>query len=81
MKPWKAKAFLILAGIICGLILCEAGLRFLGIEYPSFYDYDPQFGGKLRAGMEGYWLKEGGGYVSGLLPENWTIQNERILLR
>lgn len=63
MKPWKTAAFLILAGIICGLILCEAGLRFLGIEYPDFYDYDPQFGGKLRAGMEGYWLKEGGGYV------------------
>jgi hypothetical protein len=55
---------LVLAGLIVGLVLCELGLRCLGIEYPDFYDYDPQFGGNLRPGLKGYWLKEGGGYVS-----------------
>jgi hypothetical protein len=46
------------------LLLCEAGLRLLGIEYPDFFDYDPFLGSKLRSGVRGYFLKEGGGYVS-----------------
>jgi hypothetical protein len=64
MRQWQIKTFLVLAGLSVGLALCELGLRCLGIEYPNFYDYDPQFGGKLRPGLKGYWLKEGGGYVS-----------------
>jgi len=64
MQPRQTKILLILAGLIVGLVFCELGLRCLGFEYPDFYDYDPQFGGKLRPGLKGYWLKEGGGYVS-----------------
>ncbi len=58
------KILLILAGFIVALVLCEAGLCLLGIEYPQFYTLDPVIGTKLRPGMKGYWLKEGGGYVS-----------------
>ncbi len=61
---WQIKALLALAGIIVGLLLFEIGLRCLRIGYPEFYDYDPQLGAKLRPGLKGYWLKEGGGYVS-----------------
>jgi hypothetical protein len=64
MKQWLTKALLVLAGIIIALALCEAGLRLLGIEYPDFFDYDPLVGSKLRPGIKGYFLKEGGGYVS-----------------
>ncbi len=39
-------------------------MRLLGIGYPDFYDYDPFLGSKLRPGISGYFLKEGGGYVS-----------------
>jgi len=53
-----------LASIVLALIVCEAGLRLLGIGYPDFYDYDPFLGSKLRPGIRGYFLKEGGGYVS-----------------
>jgi hypothetical protein len=64
MKPRLSKIFIILASIVTALIICEAGLWLLGIEYPDFYDYDPFLGGKLRPGIRGYFLKEGGGYVS-----------------
>jgi hypothetical protein len=64
MKQWLTKALLVLAGIVIALALCEAGLRLLGIEYPDFFDYDPLVGSKLRPGIKGYFLKEGGGYVS-----------------
>ena len=53
-----------LAGILISLVLVELGLRFLGIEYPIFYDYDPDIGNKLRPGVKGYYTKEGRGYVS-----------------
>jgi hypothetical protein len=64
MRHRQIKALLALAGIIVGLLLCELGLRGLGIGYHNFYDYDPQLGAKLRPGLNGYWLNEGGGYVS-----------------
>jgi len=64
MRQWLVKGLLALAGIVVALVLCEVGLRLLGIEYPNFYDYDPQLGSKLRSGVKGRWLKEGGGYVS-----------------
>ena len=53
-----------MASFVLALIVCEAGLRLLGIGYPDFYDYDPFLGSKLRPGIRGHFLKEGGGYVS-----------------
>jgi hypothetical protein len=64
MKRWWKQGLIVLASLVVALALCEAGLRLLGIEYPDFYDYDPVLGSKLRPGIQGYWLKEGGGYVS-----------------
>ena len=61
---WLSKALLVLTSIVLSLVVIEAGLRLLGIEYPNFYWPDPPIGGKLRPGTKGYWLKEGGGYVS-----------------
>ena len=63
MWQWPKKILLILAGIIAALVLCEVGLGLLGIEYPHFYEFDPVIGTRLRPGIKGYWLKEGGGYV------------------
>lgn len=40
------------------------GLGLLRIEYPRFHEFDPQVGAKLRPGVRGHWLEEGGGYVS-----------------
>jgi hypothetical protein len=39
-------------------------LRLFKIEYPDFFGLDPHLGEKLRPGLKGYWLQEGGGYVS-----------------
>ena len=64
MKHSINKAFLIVASLVLALIICEVGLRFLGIGYPDFFDYDPLVGSKLRPGIKGYYLQEGGGYVS-----------------
>jgi hypothetical protein len=64
MKQWQLKVVVILMGIFLGLVMAEAGVRFFGIEYPRFYDYDPHLGHTLRPGIKGYYLKEGGGHVA-----------------
>uniref|UniRef100_A0A7V6DPP9 SGNH/GDSL hydrolase family protein n=1 Tax=Desulfobacca acetoxidans TaxID=60893 RepID=A0A7V6DPP9_9BACT len=64
MRLWVEKFLLVAAGVIVALIMCEVGLHLAGIEYPFFYDYDPVIGVRLRPGIRGYYLKEGGGYVS-----------------
>jgi hypothetical protein len=85
MTRWLTKALLILASLVFALALCEAGLWFLGIEYPNFYDYDPIVGSKLRPGIKGYWLEEGGGYVSinsdGLRDREHSIEKAPNALR
>jgi hypothetical protein len=64
MRQLLGKIFLVGIGLIVALALCEVGLRLLGIGYPQFYEYDPGIGARLRPGIKGYWLEEGGGYVS-----------------
>jgi hypothetical protein len=85
MKHWQAKALVFLASLIIGLVVAELGLRILGIEYPNFYDYDPHLGHTLRPGTQGYWLKEGGGYVSinkdGLRDREYAIKKPPDTLR
>jgi len=67
------------------LVLCEAGLRLAGIEYPHFYRFEPIVGSGLRPGIKGYWLKEGGGYVSinsdGLRDREHTLKKPPQTLR
>ena len=64
MKQIFTKTLVVVASLVVALIMCEAGLRLLGIEYPDFYDFDPCLGSRLRAGISGHFNKEGGGYVS-----------------
>jgi hypothetical protein len=64
MSHWLAKILLVPIGLIVALVLCEVGLRLAGIGYPHFFKFDPYVGTGLRPGIKGYWLKEGGGYVS-----------------
>jgi len=64
MPHWLGKILLVAAGLIIALMLCEAGLRLAGIEYPHFYKFEPYVGTGLRPDIKGYWLPEGGGYVS-----------------
>jgi hypothetical protein len=61
MKTWQLKALLVLTSFLVSLIVAEAGLRLFRIEYPDFFDPDPHLGAKLRPGLKGYWLQEGGG--------------------
>ena len=63
MKRWLNNALLVLLSLVFALALGETGLWLLGIEYPRFYEADPHLGSRLRPGIEGYWLEEGGGYV------------------
>ena len=64
MKQLQVKASVVLVSIIIGLVLIELTLMLLGIEYPHFFYPDPHVQMKFRPGIKGYWLKEGGGYVS-----------------
>ena len=85
LKPWQKKIFVVLASIIIGLVVVELGLRILGIEYPLFYDYDPNLGNRLRPGARGYWLAEGKGYVTinsdGLKDHEHPIRHPADTLR
>jgi len=79
------KILLALVGIIFGLVVVEAGLRLMGIEYPLFYHYDPYIGNRLRPGVKGYYVAEGRGYVSinsdGLRDREHTISHPANTLR
>ena len=58
-----AKLFLILLGFLLGGILAEIVLRVAGYSYPEFYTLDQSRGYALRPGAEGWYRKEGEGYV------------------
>jgi hypothetical protein len=85
LKQKLSKIFIILTSLAIALIVCEAGLRLLGIEYPDFYENDPFVGSKLRPGIKGHYLKEGGGYVSinsdGLRDREHPLQHPPNTLR
>jgi hypothetical protein len=54
---------LILAGLIIGLFFVEVGLRLVGYSFPYFYTTDSARGVALRAGVEGWYRREGRNYV------------------
>src|SRR3982751_4147655 len=60
---WPVKLFLVLAGLFIGLILVEVGLRIIGYSFPIFYTTDQDRGVALRAGVEGWYRREGKNYV------------------
>src|SRR5256885_1990125 len=57
------KLLMILAGVFCGLLLCELILRVSGYSNASFYISDPVVGTALRPNAEGWWTKEGHEYI------------------
>jgi hypothetical protein len=77
LRTWLGKILLVLTGVIFALGLCEVGLRLAGIEYPHFYTFDPATSAKLRPGIKGYWLKEGGGYVS-INSDGWRDREHAV---
>ena len=85
MKRWLNNALLVLLSLVFALALGEAGLWLLGIEYPRFYEADPHIGDRLRAGVKGYWLIEGGGYASinsdGLRDREHSIEKAPNIVR
>src|SRR6266550_6511435 len=58
------KLRLIPSGFLVGLIIAEVSLRLIGYSYPEFYQLDQSRGYCLRPGVEGWYRKEGGSYVS-----------------
>lgn len=60
---WPVKLLLVLAGLIAGLLVIEVGLRIVGYSFPIFYTTDPDRGVALRAGVEGWYKREGKNYV------------------
>ncbi len=51
------------ASVLASLLLAELALRVAGIGYPQWYVEDPDLGGRLRPGAEGWFHGEGKGYV------------------
>lgn len=62
-KPWMINSALMLAGTLAGVLLCEAGLRLVGVSYPSFWRSDEYRGFSLRPGAQGWQRKEGAAYI------------------
>src|SRR6266508_2428651 len=58
-----AKLLLILVGFLIGGIIAEVALRAAGYSYPEFYALDQLRGYALRPWAEGWYRKEGEGYV------------------
>lgn len=62
-KKWWAKLSVVLVSLLVGLLLAEIVLRVVGFTYPVFYTTDERRGYALRAGMEGWYRKEGEAFV------------------
>lgn len=54
---------MIVVGLILGLLVVEVGLRVIGYSFPTFYATDADRGIALRAGVEGWYRREGRNYV------------------
>ena len=57
------RAGAIILGLGLGLIVCEVGLRVMGIGYPVFYRPDQYCGASLREGAEGWYRGETKNYI------------------
>jgi len=59
----RARLILLLGSVCFSLVIIEIGLRIAGYSYPEFYVADAQRGYALRAGMQGWYRKEGEAFV------------------
>ena len=55
---------LVLFGFFTGAVVSEVALRLAGYSFPEFYQPDESRGYSLRPGMQGWYRKEGGAYVT-----------------
>lgn len=62
-KRFSVKASLVLGGVLVSLFIVEVALRVAGFTYPVFYTTDEYRGVALRAGMQGWYRKEGAAYI------------------
>jgi len=60
---FRQKLYLVLFGLLFGLLLCEIFLRVIGYSFPIFYASDYYRGFALRPGIKGHYQREGGSYV------------------
>jgi hypothetical protein len=60
---FRQELYLVLAGLLFSLVVCEIFLRLIGYSYPIFYATDYYRGYSLRPGIEGHYQREGESYV------------------
>ncbi|HKG13372.1 MAG TPA: SGNH/GDSL hydrolase family protein [Pyrinomonadaceae bacterium] len=61
--PLRVKLAVVASSLVVGLLIFEAFLRAVGFTYPVFYEPDSSRGYALKAGMEGWYRKEGEAFV------------------
>ena len=62
-STFRQKLYLVLFGLLFGLLACEIFLRVIDYSYPIFYATDYDRGFALRPGIEGHYQREGESYV------------------
>lgn len=62
-KRRLVKASVVAASLLVALLIAEVALRIAGYTYPLFYTTDRERGYALRAGMKGWYRKEGESFV------------------
>lgn len=63
VKRWAAKLLLVGFSFVLALLLAEVALRVAGYSYPYFYAFEEQTGWMHRAGVSGWFRKEGEAYI------------------
>lgn len=75
----------IFTSILISLMICEIGLRAVGISYPIFSRIDGDLGAALRPQAEGWWKREGEAFVrinsAGLRDREHAIPKPDHVLR
>lgn len=59
VASWKVRCGMALVAVLLALGAGEAGLRLLGVSFPSFYELDPYRGRAHRPGAHGWYAREG----------------------
>jgi hypothetical protein len=81
----RVKLAVVASSLATGLLIFEVFLRVVGFTYPVFYEPDTSRGYALKAGMEGWYRKEGEAFVQinsdGLRDREHTLEKPAGTLR